>query len=60
MDSKSKYTLADFIGYGVSIGSIIGTIVGIFLESPGSGWVIGMISGSLAGLILGRKKLIIL
>jgi uncharacterized protein YqgC (DUF456 family) len=56
MENKSKYTLGDFIGYGISIGSIIGTVVGVFLENPGGGWIIGMISGSLAGLIVGRKK----
>ena len=57
MANKSKYTLGDFVGYGVSIGSIVGTIAGVFLENPGGGWIIGMISGSLVGLIIGRKKL---
>ena len=56
MEKKSKFTLGDFIGYDVSIGSILGPIVGVFIENPGGGWAIGMICGSLAGLIVGRKK----
>ena len=56
MTENSKSTLGDFVGYGVSIGSIIGTIVGVLLENPGAGWVVGMISGSLMGLFVGRRK----
>ena len=56
MTEKSEITLGDFIGYGVSIGSIIGTILGVLLENPGIGWIVGMISGSLFGLFIGRRK----
>ena len=56
MTEKSKFTLGDFIGYGVSIGSIIGAIAGVFLKNPGGGWILGMIIGSLTGLIFGLKK----
>ena len=53
---NSKSTMGDFIGYGVSIGSIMGTIIGVLLENPGTGFVVGMITGFLFGFFLGRRK----
>ena len=52
----SKITLGDCLGWGIGLGSIFGTIVGILLENPGAGWLLGMISGAAFGLIYNRIK----
>jgi F0F1-type ATP synthase membrane subunit c/vacuolar-type H+-ATPase subunit K len=51
---ESKITLGDCLGWGIGLGSIFGTIIGILLENPGAGWLVGMISaGWLVGMISG-------
>jgi len=51
---KSKISLGDCLGCGIGLGSIFGTIIGILLENPGAGWLLGIISGAALGLILNR------
>jgi uncharacterized membrane protein len=53
---ESKITLGDCLGWGVGLGSIFGTIIGILLENPGAGWLVGMISGAALGLIFNRLR----
>ncbi|MCZ6701957.1 MAG: hypothetical protein O6940_02825 [Ignavibacteria bacterium] len=55
---ESKMYLGDCLGWGIGLGSIVGTIIGILLENPGAGWLLGMISGAAVGLLLSRIKTI--
>ena len=55
---ESKMSLGDCLGWGIGLGSIFGTIVGIFLKNPGAGWLLGMISGAAMGIIFSRIKII--
>ena len=57
---KSKISLGDCLGCGIGLGSIFGTIIGILLENPGAGWLLGMISGATLGLIFNRLKTVTL
>ena len=50
----SKITLGDCLGCGIGLGSIFGTIIGIVLENPGAGWLLGIIAGAAIGLIFNR------
>jgi uncharacterized membrane protein len=51
---KSKMSLGDYLGCGIGVGSIFGTIIGILLENPSAGWLLGVISGAVIGLIFNR------
>lgn len=53
---ESKISLRDCLGCGIGLGSIFGTIIGILLENPGVGWLLGMISGAAIGLIFNRIR----
>jgi len=55
---ESKMSLGDCLGWGIGLGSIAGVIVGILLENPGAGWLLGMISGAAMGIIFSRIKII--
>jgi len=55
---ESKMSLGDCLGWGIGLGSIAGTIVGILLDNPGAGWLLGMISGAAMGIIFSRIKII--
>jgi len=55
---ESKMSLGDCLGWGIGLGSIGGAIVGILLENPGAGWLLGMISGAAMGIIFSRIKMI--
>lgn len=55
---ETKMSLGDCLGWGIGLGSIAGTIVGILLENPGAGWLLGMISGATMGLIFSRIQTI--
>ena len=55
---ESKMSLGDCLGWGIGLGSIAGTIVGILLDNPGAGWLLGMISGAAMGIIFSRIKMI--
>ena len=57
---ESKISLGDCLGFGIGLGSIFGTIIGILLENPGAGWLLGMISGATLGLIFNRLKTVTL
>jgi len=50
----SKISLGDCLGWGIGVGSIFGTIIGIVLENPGGGWLFGIIVGAALGLIFNR------
>ena len=54
---KSRYSLSDYAGYGVSIGSIIGAIGGVILGNPGAGLILGILLGTAVGFLIGRKLL---
>ena len=56
----SRMRLGDCLGWGIGLGSIAGTIVGIFLDNPGAGWLLGMISGAALGLLFSRIQTITL
>ena len=53
---EPKMLLGDCLGWGIGLGSIFGTIIGILLDNPGAGWLLGMISGAALGLICSRIK----
>ena len=55
---ESKMSLGVCLGWGIGLGSIGGAIVGILLENPGAGWLLGMISGAAMGIIFSRIKII--
>jgi uncharacterized membrane protein len=59
-EMESKISLGDCLGCGIGLGSIFGTIIGILLENPGAGWLLGMISGAALGLMFNRIKTVIL
>jgi F0F1-type ATP synthase assembly protein I len=54
---KSGLSVSDFAGYGISIGSIVGAVIGVILDKPGTGLIFGMISGIALGFIIGRTVL---
>jgi uncharacterized membrane protein len=53
---ESKISLGDCLGFGIGLGSLFGTIIGILLENPSAGWLVGMISGAALGLVYNRIK----
>ena len=53
---ESKISLGDCLGCGIGLGSIFGTIIGILLQNPGAGWLVGMISGAALGLVYNRLR----
>jgi len=53
---ESKMSLGDCLGFEIGLGSIFGTIIGILLENPGAGWLLGMISGAALGLVYKRIR----
>ena len=53
---ESKITLGDCLGCGIGLGSIFGTIIGILLDNPGAGWLLGMITGASIGLVYNRIR----
>jgi len=53
---ESKISLGDCLGFGIGLGSIFGTIIGILLENPGAGWLLGIISGAALGLVYNRIR----
>lgn len=52
---KSEYSVADFAGYGISIGSIVGAVAGVIFDNPATGLISGMILGLAIGFLIGRK-----
>jgi uncharacterized membrane protein len=52
----SKISLGDCLGCGIGLGSIFGTIIGILLDNPGAGLLLGIISGAALGLIYNRFR----
>ena len=53
---ESKISLGDCLGFGIGLGSLFGTIIGILLENPSAGWLVGIISGAALGLVYNRIK----
>ena len=52
----SKISLGDCLGCGIGLGSIFGTIIGILLDNPSAGWLLGIIAGAALGLIFNRLQ----
>ena len=50
----SRISLGDCLGCGIGLGSIFGTIIGIVLDNPGAGWLLGIIAGAALGLLYNR------